>query len=75
MERDDNKEIHEIQTVTKDERWADLSIGDITVDSAADQSCWPQGQGDAFVTNPSKKLFRKLHEEEDKDGLVANISV
>ena len=43
----------EIQTVTKDERWADLGIGDITVDSAADESCWPQGQGDASVTNPS----------------------
>ena len=32
VERDDNEEIHEIQTVTKDERWADLGIGDITVD-------------------------------------------
>ena len=39
VEQDDNEEIHNIQTVTKDESWADLGIGDITVDSAADESC------------------------------------
>ena len=33
--------------------WADLGIGDITVDSAADESCWPIGG--AFETRPSKK--------------------
>ena len=55
VEQDDNEEIHDIQTVTKDESWADLGMGDMTVDSAADESCWPHGQGDAFVTSPSKK--------------------
>ena len=55
VEQDDNEEIHSIQTVTKDESWADLGIEDITVDSAADESCWPHGQGDAFVTSPSKR--------------------
>ena len=60
VEQDDNEEIHSIQTVTKDESWADLGIEDITVDSAADESCWPHGQGDAFVTSPSKRrIFLK----------------
>ena len=39
----------------QDGGWADLGKGDITVDSAADESCWPKGQGDAFKTRPSKK--------------------
>ena len=50
VEQDDNEEIRNVQTVTKDESWAD-----ITVDSAADESCWPHGQGDASVTSPFKK--------------------
>ena len=36
-------------------QWAVLGLGDIVVDSAADESCWPKGQGDAFPTKPSKK--------------------
>jgi len=35
--------------------WADLGVGDITVDSAADESCWPKDLGGAFPTKPSKK--------------------
>ncbi len=35
--------------------WADLRIGEITVDSVADQSCWPKDFGGAFETRPSKK--------------------
>ena len=35
--------------------WARLGVGEIVVDSAADESCWPKGQGDAFSTKPSKK--------------------
>ena len=43
-------------TCTTDKKsWASLGVGDIVVDSAADESCWPQGQGDAFSTKPSKK--------------------
>ena len=30
--------------------WADLGMGEITVDSAADESCWPKDQGGAFQT-------------------------
>ena len=32
-----------------------LELVEIVVDSAADESCWPKGQGDAFSTKPSKK--------------------
>ena len=32
-----------------------MGMGDIVVDSAAGESCWPVGQGDAFPTKPSKK--------------------
>jgi hypothetical protein len=35
--------------------WADLGVGDIVVDSAADESCWPKGHGDAFETKPSRR--------------------
>ena len=35
----------------------DLGIGDIVVDSAADESCWPKGQGDAFPTRPAKRAI------------------
>ena len=44
-ERDDNEE-----------GWADLGIGDSAVGSAADESFWPKGQGDASLTNPSKNI-------------------
>ena len=30
-------------------------IGEIVVDSVADESCWPIGVGDAFPTRPSKR--------------------
>ncbi len=58
------KEVYEIRTI-QDERgekedninqvWADLGIGEITVDSVADESCWPKDFGGAFATRPSKK--------------------
>ena len=35
--------------------WASLGIGEVVVDSAAEESCWPKGHGDAFETKPSKK--------------------
>ena len=35
-----------------DKRWATLGTGDIAVDSAADESCWPKDQGGAFPTRP-----------------------
>ena len=59
-EEDEQEETYEIQSVTDDAGWADLGIGDITVDSAADESCWPKGQGNAFKTKLStKKIILK----------------
>ena len=34
-----------------------MGKGDIIVDSAADESCWPVGQGDAY---PTKEASRKM---------------
>ena len=39
----------------KKKSWASLGVGEIVVDSAADESCWPVGQGDAFETLPVRK--------------------
>lgn len=38
--------------------WCDLGKGDLVVDSAADESCWPVGHGDAFPTKPSSRKMR-----------------
>ena len=35
--------------------WCSLGVGDIVIDSAADESCWPVGQGDAFPTVASNR--------------------
>ena len=53
-------EVMEIRTVDgkpkpKEKKWASLGVGDIVVDSAADESCWPKDQGGAFETRPSTK--------------------
>ena len=39
----------------KEQCWASLGVGEITVDSAAEESCWPVDQGGAFETKPSKR--------------------
>ena len=44
-----------VNSVIKEEDWASLGVGDIIVDSAADESCWPVGQGDAFPTMESRR--------------------
>ena len=49
------EEVQYVQAVSKDDGWLSLGVGDIIVDSAADESCWPAGQGDAFPTVPSSK--------------------
>ena len=46
-----------VNAVGQDGGWASLGKGDIIVDSAADESCWPIGQGDAF---PTKAASRKM---------------
>ena len=40
---------------TGEDDWFGLSVGGIGVDSAADESCWPKGAGDAFPAKPSRK--------------------
>ena len=39
----------------KKDEWLDLGMGEITVDSAAEESCWPKDLGGAFETVPSKR--------------------
>lgn len=47
--------VEDKKKTVKGKKWASLGVGDIVVDSAADESCWPVGQGDAFPTQPSKR--------------------
>ena len=49
------EEVKYVQAVSKNGGWLSLGVGDIIIDSAADESCWPAGQGDAFPTVPSRK--------------------
>ena len=49
---DDKDNLKKCQT---DDEWLNLGISEIVVDSAADESCWPIGVGDAFPTRPSKR--------------------
>jgi hypothetical protein len=51
----DMGEVKYVMAVEKGTNWASLGMGDIVVDSAADESCWPVGQGDAYPTMPSKR--------------------
>ena len=44
-----------VNSVINEEDWASLGVGDIIVDSAADESWWPVGQGDAFPTKESRR--------------------
>ena len=36
-------------------RWIDIGSGEVTVDSAADESCWPADEGGAFEVRPSQR--------------------
>ena len=54
------EDVQYVRAVCKDDGWLSLGKGDIVVDSAADESCWPAGQGDAFPTKPSgRKMMLK----------------
>ena len=44
-----------VNSVIKEEDWASLGVGDIIVDSAADEPCLLVGQGDAFSTKESQR--------------------
>ena len=41
-------------------QWVSLGVGDITVDSAADESCWPEDVGGAFDLKPSKMNIKLI---------------
>ena len=51
-------EVSYVCAVGNKEELADLGVGDIVVDSAADESCWPIGQGDAYPTKKSTRTLR-----------------
>ena len=61
----DERSVHRIENTaagvkatakpTGPKEWVSLGVGDIVVDSAADESCWPKGQGGAFETKPSRR--------------------
>ena len=57
----ENEKIREkvsfVNAVSHDTEWASLGKGDIIVDSAADESCWPKEEGDAY---PTKTASRKM---------------
>ena len=46
-----------VNAVGQDNEWTSLCKGDIIVDSAADESCWPVGEGDAY---PTKAASRRM---------------
>ena len=50
-------QIHEIQGQG---RWVSLGKGEVTVDSAADESCWPENMGGAFEVRRSKRNIRLM---------------
>jgi hypothetical protein len=52
------EEVGFVCAVGNREEMADLGVGDIVVDSAADESCWPVGQGDAYPTKKSSRTLR-----------------
>ena len=43
------------QVVQQQGEWVHLGSGEITVDSAADESCWPMDEGGAFEVRSSKR--------------------
>ena len=52
---EDVEDVKYVRAVHQGHEWLSLGKGDIVVDSAADESCWPAGQGDAFPTKPSAR--------------------
>jgi hypothetical protein len=47
-----------VRAVNEGDGLVHLGKGDIIVDSAADESCWPAGHGDAFPTKPVAKELK-----------------
>jgi hypothetical protein len=52
------EEVQYVQAVQKESGMLNLGKGDIVVDSAADESCWPVGHGDAFPTKPTSRELK-----------------
>ena len=57
MDEQIREKVHVVNSVGEGKDWASLGVGDIIVDSAADESCWPVGEGDAY---PTKAASRKM---------------
>jgi hypothetical protein len=58
--RPKSKRVYHVMAVHEDKKkdeWLDLGVGEITVDSAAEESCWPKELGGAFETRPSKRTL------------------
>jgi hypothetical protein len=51
-------EVSYVCAVGNKDEFMDLGVGDIVVDSAADESCWPVGHGDAFPTKKTSRVLR-----------------
>ncbi len=51
----ENSNADKTRPASTPKKWASLGVGDIVVDSAADESCWPKVLGGAFETKPSAK--------------------
>jgi hypothetical protein len=51
-------EVGYVCAVGNKDEFVDLGVGDIVVDSAADESCWPVGHGDAFPTKKTSRVLR-----------------
>ena len=51
-------EVNYVCAVANKDEMMDLGVGDIVVDSAADESCWPVGHGDAFPARKSTRTLR-----------------
>ena len=55
VESSERVAVCQVGTFYRGNHWADLGYGEMTVDPAAEESCWPKGYGDAYETKPSSK--------------------
>jgi hypothetical protein len=51
-------EVSFVCAVGNKDELVNLGVGDIVIDSAADESCWPVGQGDAYPTLRSNRVLK-----------------
>ena len=51
-------QLRELGDTSAGGRWTSLGDGEITIDSAADESCWPANFGGAFKVKPTRRNLR-----------------